>query len=60
MNHKLSKCKFFREGMVLNETCDKIIAHCFCDIDEMEEGKPCTPAACRCYVRKKQGDASHA
>ena len=54
MNHKHSKCMFFREGTVLDETCDKTIAHCFCDLDEMEEDKPCTsaPAATTCDRRK--------
>ena len=52
MSHKNSKCMFFHEGMVLNEACDKVISHCFCDLDEMEETKPCTADACRCYVRK--------
>ena len=55
MNHKKSKCLFFKEGMVLNEDCTKTISHCFCEIDEMEEDKPCTPDACRYYVRKKKG-----
>ena len=52
MSHKNSKCMFFHEGMVLNEASDKVISHCFCDLDEMEETKPCTAAACRYYVRK--------
>ena len=56
MNHKHSKCMFFREGTVLDETCDKTIAHCFCDLDEMEEDKPCTSDACRCYVRQKESE----
>lgn len=55
MNHKNSKCQFFKEGSVLNEDCTKTISHCFCEIDEMEEDKPCTPDACRYYVRKKKG-----
>lgn len=51
MNHKHTKCIFFHQGMVLNEACDKAIAHCFCDLDEMEEDKPCTADACRYYNR---------
>ena len=54
VNHKNCKCMFFREGMVLNESCDKVIAHCFCDLDEMEEDKPCTADACRYYARQKE------
>ena len=30
-----------------------LIAHCFCEIDEMEEDKPCMSDACRYYVRRK-------
>ena len=56
MNHKKSKCLFFKEGSVLNEACDKTIAHCFCDLDEMEEDKPCTSDACRYYVRQKESE----
>ena len=51
MNHGKSKCIFFHAGMVLNETCDKVIGHCFCDLDEMEEDKPCTSDGCRYYSR---------
>ena len=54
MNHKKSKCRFFQEGLVLDESCDKTTAHCFCEIDAMEEDKPCTPDACRYYGRKKK------
>jgi hypothetical protein len=39
--------------MVLNEACDRVIAHCFCDLDEMEEDKPCTADGCYYYVRRK-------
>jgi hypothetical protein len=53
VNHKRSKCLFFKEGVVFNEDCTKIIAHCFCEIDEMEEDKPCTADACYYYVRRK-------
>ena len=53
MNHKKSKCLFFQEGVVFNEDCTKTIAHCFCELDEMEEDKPCTSDACRYYVRRK-------
>ena len=56
MNHKNSKCLFFKEGLVFNETCDRVIAHCFCDLDEMEEDKPCTADACRYYVRRKKAE----
>jgi hypothetical protein len=55
VNHKKSKCLFFKEGSVFNEDCTKTIAHCYCEIDEMEEDKPCTSDACRYYVRKKEG-----
>ena len=60
MNHKNSKCIFFHEGMVLNEACNRVIAHCFCDLDEMEEDKPCTADGCYYYVRRKaqEGGAS--
>lgn len=54
MNHKNSKCIFFHEGVVLNEACDKAIAKCFCDLDVMEEGKPCTSDACYYYSRGKK------
>ena len=54
MNHSNSKCIFFHKGMVLNETCDKTIATCFCDLDVMEEDKPCTSDACYYYSRGKQ------
>ena len=55
MNHKNCKCIFFHCGTVLNETCDKVIARCFCDLDEMEEDKPCTSDACRYYSRGAEG-----
>jgi hypothetical protein len=58
VNHKHSKCMFFREGIVLDETCSKTIVHCFCELDEMEEDKPCTPDACRYYARKEEGAVS--
>ena len=62
MNHKNSKCIFFHTGMVLNETCDKVIANCFCDLDEMEEDKPCTSDGCRHYSRgveeEEEGEVS--
>ena len=59
VNHKKSKCLFFKEGTVLNKDCTKTIAHCFCDLDEMEEDKLCTADACYYYVRKKgDGDGS--
>lgn len=58
MNHNNSKCMFFHKGTVLDETCSRTIARCFCDLDEMEEDKPCTPDACRYYERKKEGAAS--
>ena len=54
-NHKNSKCQFFHQGMILNWTCDKVIAHCFCDLDEMEEDKPCTADACYYYTRREEG-----
>ena len=54
MNHKHSKCIFFREGSVFNDACDKTISHCYCEIDEMEDDKPCTSDACRYYVSKKE------
>lgn len=57
MNHKNSKCIFFKAGMVLNESCDKVIARCFCDLDEMEDDKPCTVDGCYYYSRgAKKGD----
>jgi hypothetical protein len=55
VNHKKSKCLFFKEGSVFNEACDKTISNCFCELDEMEEDKPCTSDARRSYVRKKEG-----
>jgi len=57
MSHKNSKCIFFHHGTVLNEVCDKTIATCFCDLDEMEEDKPCTADACRYYERSHEEDA---
>ena len=54
MSNKKSDCLFFKEGLVLNEACDKTISNCFCELDEMEEDKPCTSDACRYYVRKKK------
>lgn len=58
MNHKNCKCIFFHTGIVLNETCDKEIAACFCDLDEMEEDKPCTSDGCRYYTRNKESEAA--
>ena len=58
MNHKKSKCIFFREGSVFNENCTKTISHCFCEIDAMEEDKPCTSDACRYYVRKRKKEGA--
>ncbi len=57
MAHKNSKCMFFHHGMVLNEACDKTIATCFCDLDEMEDDKPCTADSCYYYERKKESEA---
>ena len=52
--HKNSKCSFFRTGIVLDSECEKIVSHCFCEIDEMEDDKSCSPGECQYYERMKE------
>ena len=60
MNHTRSKCRYFKTGIVFNEDCTKVVGHVFCEIDEMEDDKPCTENGCRYYTRNEKNKESEA
>jgi len=47
-----SKCRFCVDGIVLDKDCDKIIGHCYCDIDQYDEEIGCNPS-CHGYSAAK-------
>ena len=55
IKHK-SKCKFCKEAIVFSESCDKVIAHYKCAIDNEDMSYGCQPGLCRYYEREKESE----
>ena len=52
IKHK-SKCKFCKDAIVFSESCDKVIAHYKCAVDNEDMSYRCQKGFCTYYEREE-------